>query len=432
MIRFIQKIQNCGINSATDLETIKRVRLVNSMSIMTIIIAVSFVICSFLYNWPLSAKISLPIMTAFTFIPVALNRLKKFSASGLFFIFSSYAIIISLSILFGPELHFQYYLIGGIGIPLIFLGKEIGIKRIFLSVVAIPFWIYLEWHFSVFEPFIAINETYHYPVRLINDLLVFLTVFSVAFFFVKESNSHLEKIRKKTIQLEEINKQLEQFSHIVSHDLKNPLGNIWLLIQLAKEEHSDKMSAELKELCSYIEDSSKHSIDLISSILEYSRAGNAKVKITSFGLSELLDKIKTFIEIPDGFKIQYDTNLPVITGSYIQLEQVLSNLIGNAIKYHDKANGLIKITLEQSVDNEIKILVTDDGPGINEKYHDSIFNLFETVAETKRADSTGVGLAIVKKLVEQSGGKLGVISDSGKGSTFWFTWPVDLRKRKQF
>ncbi len=429
-MKFIRKIQNIGIDSTTDLDTIKRTRLVNSMSIITILMALGFVVFSFWYSWPLLARIFLPLMAAFTFIPIILNRQKKFFASSLYFIFSSYAIISCLSILFSPELHFQYYLIGGIGIPLIFLGKELGYKRILFSLIAILFWIYLEWHFSVFEPFIVINESYNYWVRLVNDFLVFLTVFSIVLFFVKESNSHFEKIKNKTVQLEEKNSQLGQFAHIVSHDLKNPLSNIWSLVQLVKEEHSDEMNADLERLCSYIEDSSKHSIDLISSILEYSRAGNEKIKITSFNLKELLDHIKSFIEIPDRFDVQYDTDFPIITGSYIQLEQVLSNLIGNAIKYHDKNEGLINVEFEQSGKNEIKILVTDDGPGIKETYHESIFNLFETVSGTKREDSTGIGLAIVKKLVEQSGGKIGLISDLGKGSTFWFTWPVDLRKRQ--
>lgn len=426
----IQQILNTGIDSTTNLKTTQKIHLVNSMSVLTILIAVGFDTYAFLNNWPLLACIIIPIMTIFTVFPIILNRLKKYSTATLFFILSSYVIIICLAILFGSKTHFQYYLIGGIGIPLIFLEKEAGIKRIVLSTIAILFWGYLEWHFSTFDSIININESYHYPLRLVNDFLVFITVFSVALLFVKENNEHLKKIKKKSLQLEETNQQLEQFAHMTSHDLKNPIGNIWSLIQFAKEEHSVGMNDDLKKIFEVIEESSKHSIDLINSILEYSRAVNHEIKISTFELRELLNKVKAYMKVPDGFIIQYKSNLPTITGSSIQLEQILSNLIGNAIKYHDKNHGLINITVAETASNEIKISVSDDGPGIDPIYHAKIFNLFEIIQSTKKEDSTGVGLAIVKKLVEQAGGKIGLISEAGKGCTFWFTWPLKISTAK--
>jgi signal transduction histidine kinase len=114
--------------------------------------------------------------------------------------------------------------------------------------------------------------------------------------------------------------------------------------------------------------------------------------------------------------------MPTIVTERIYLEQVFTNLISNAIKYHNRPDGHIEIGVKR--DNQFYIFcVQDDGPGIEKEYHERIFLMFQTLQERDAFESTGVGLAIVKKIAEEKGGRVWVESDPGKGSTFYFTWP---------
>src|SRR5690606_39520290 len=115
-------------------------------------------------------------------------------------------------------------------------------------------------------------------------------------------------------------------------------------------------------------------------------------------------------------------NLPEIYSERIPLQQVLSNLISNAIKYHDKPEGYIKVYLKNALDHFV-FFVEDNGPGISKSYHDKIFAIFQTLQERDSFESTGVGLAIVKKILDDRRQSISVVSDPGKGCVFSFTWP---------
>jgi signal transduction histidine kinase len=120
--------------------------------------------------------------------------------------------------------------------------------------------------------------------------------------------------------------------------------------------------------------------------------------------------------------IDIQKNLPVVSTERIPLQQVLSNLIGNAIKYHDKGDGKISVKFEKS-DLYYTFHITDNGPGIDRLYHEKIFMIFQTLQERDSFESTGIGLAIVKKILDDRKQTIKVISSPGKGATFTFTWP---------
>ena len=217
------------------------------------------------------------------------------------------------------------------------------------------------------------------------------------------------------------NKELDQFTNIVSHDLKAPTHSIIGLINIIQNEHKEKLNDDALQCFSLIQQTSKRMGELIDGILNYSRAGQVDTELLKFNLKHLIQEVLENLDIPREFKTEIDcANIEIHTNK-VQLLQVLSNLIGNAVKYHNKKAGAITIICRK-VNDEVEISVKDDGPGIPENYHSTIFEMFGIANEKRRSDSTGIGLAIVKKLVDQNGGAIRVNSIVNKGSEFIFTW----------
>jgi signal transduction histidine kinase len=140
-------------------------------------------------------------------------------------------------------------------------------------------------------------------------------------------------------------------------------------------------------------------------------------------LSELVRDVICGLVVPPTFTIDFAPDLPTIVTNATALEQVLTNLIGNAIKHHDRQNGLVEIRV--AIEGDLyRFDIVDDGPGIPTEYHQKMFEIFKTFSKATTVDSTGIGLAIVKKLVELQGGSIALDSLLGKGATFSFTWPL--------
>ncbi|MEQ8360064.1 MAG: PAS domain-containing sensor histidine kinase [Cytophagales bacterium] len=222
-------------------------------------------------------------------------------------------------------------------------------------------------------------------------------------------------------ELQARNKELDQFAHIISHDLKSPINSIIGLIGLLKKDHFKTMKKEGSDLLNLIEKSSWRMNDLIEAILSYSRAGHSEIKLSKYHLNDLIAEVIENLQVKKNIEIINQCENLELHSNRTQMFQVLSNLIGNAIKYHDKNKGRVVLSSKSTID-EIEISVKDDGPGINQKYHKTIFDIFSKAHSTSRKDSSGIGLAIVKKLVKQNMGNIKLNSATGEGSEFIFTW----------
>lgn len=249
------------------------------------------------------------------------------------------------------------------------------------------------------------------------------------FVFIKQNQKQVREIEKQQDRLKELNSDLEQFAYIVSHDLKAPVRNIRQLITFIEEDHGERLNFDVMEKLQLVKSRSERMEDLIKSILSYSKTGSEPEDVTEFKLNDLIDELVEVLSLPSSFHIHYRKDLPLMEGSYTQLQQVLTNLIGNAVKYHNKDKGIISVEVFPHHNGLIKVEVTDDGPGIKSQYQKHLFGMFSTANENSRTESTGIGLAIVKKLVEANGGVVGLESSYGHGSTFWFTWPLKVSKR---
>jgi PAS domain S-box-containing protein len=235
------------------------------------------------------------------------------------------------------------------------------------------------------------------------------------------------KIRKYTRELEITNRELDEFAYVVSHDLKAPLHAISNLTGWIEEDMAGKFSEETSTNFNIIKNRVSRMDDLINGLLEFARANHAKGEKSCVDLNTFINEIIDFCAIPPNCSIAVQGNLPTLYGDRIKFQQIFANLIGNAIKYSDKDEINIIISAEEH-QHEWEISVRDNGPGIDPRFHEKIFIIFQTLNPRDSVESTGVGLAIVKKIIEEEGGKIRVVSLPGHGADFRFTWPKEAIK----
>lgn len=227
-------------------------------------------------------------------------------------------------------------------------------------------------------------------------------------------------------ELEMTNKGLKDFAYIVSHDLKAPLRAITSLAEWLSADYSDKLDEEGKEQLALLLSRVKRMHNLIESILEYSRIGRMKENKQEIDLNTLIADVITMINPPEGIAIKVGDKLPTILCERTKTEQVFQNLLSNAVRYMDKPKGQITIGCSEET-GYWKFYVADNGPGIEERYYEKIFQIFQTLKPRDEVESTGVGLSIVKKIVESQGGEIGVDSKVGVGTTFFFCLPKESK-----
>ncbi len=221
--------------------------------------------------------------------------------------------------------------------------------------------------------------------------------------------------------IEKRNQELDQFTYIVSHDLKAPLRAISNLSMWIEEDLGDELEEDTSNNLILLRNRVQRMNNFIDGLLEYSRAGRVKAEKSTVNVSQLLSEIIDSLAPPSAFTISIDDKMPIMQTESILLQQVFSNLISNAIKHHDRDRGNVKISVEER-ERYYRFAVADDGKGIAAEHQEKIFEIFQTLEGKDATDSTGIGLSIVKKIVENQGGKIWLESKLGKGSTFFFTW----------
>ncbi len=230
-----------------------------------------------------------------------------------------------------------------------------------------------------------------------------------------------EDLLKTTALLEKRNQELDEFAYIISHDLKAPLRAVRSLSEWIEEDLEGKLEEDTQKQMDLLRQRVGRMENLINAVLQYSRAGRVATPIETISVKTLLESIINSLELPAEFTVEIPENLPQLQTQVVFLEQVFTNLITNAVKHHHRPDGTIKISAV-SQGNGYEFAVSDDGPGIAPQDQERIFKIFQTLKPSQNNESTGIGLAIVKKVVEQLGGTLRVESELGQGTTFYFTW----------
>ncbi len=232
------------------------------------------------------------------------------------------------------------------------------------------------------------------------------------------------ELRHKNQQLERSNRDLEDFAYIASHDLKTPLGGINAVAEWLEEDLQENLSEESRKLLVLMRRRISRMETLLNDLLAYSKVGRTDTAVSETNLADIFARVIEVLHPPAHIKIRVEGEFPVIVTASSQLEQVLRNLIDNAIKHHDKQNGEVVLSARRAGDF-LEFTVRDDGPGILPQFHDKIFQLFQTLRRRDEVEGTGMGLAIVKKLVERQNCRIEIHSlGNGTGTEFRFQWPT--------
>lgn len=236
----------------------------------------------------------------------------------------------------------------------------------------------------------------------------------------------IQKEQEETLErLEHTNKELESFAYITSHDLKAPLRGIATIADWMHQDYADKLDEEGRNNLNLLKQRAQKMNDLIEGILQYSRIGNKNYQPTMIDTTKLLNEIIDLVHPQKNISILISESLPLIYINKTLLTQVFENLLSNAVNHMKDDKGKIIIDVIRK-ENEWVFFVMDTGPGIDPKYHKKIFEMFQTLHTDKNSENTGMGLAIVKKIITSFGGRVWVESEPGKGSSFYFSLPSSL------
>lgn len=225
-----------------------------------------------------------------------------------------------------------------------------------------------------------------------------------------------QELKKLNTKLSQKNAELEQFAYIIAHDLKSPLGNIQMLIELIEQNlllNADNESVELFEM---VKESSKNMSKLIEDLLHYSKNIQNEEDTAKVNIATTLDVVLKLINPSNNIQINKINLQQEIIFQPVALQQVLSNLLSNAIKYNDKENPVITISFDE---HGKTLSVKDNGPGIDEKHHQAAFEMFKTLGNTSQKESsTGIGLNLVKKLIERNNADIKIKSIKNQETDF--------------
>lgn len=232
---------------------------------------------------------------------------------------------------------------------------------------------------------------------------------------IVKSNRQREELLRN---LEKQNQALNEYAHIVSHDLKSPLRSIHSLITFIKEDNDNEFNEKTARYFALIQEKVEKMDHLIQGILTYSKIDNVKLVKEKIILMDLINSIIATIFIPSHIVVIIKDELPILTTDRFRMQQLFQNLISNAVNYNDKPNGTVEIGVQEE-DNQYVFSIKDNGAGIEEENKIKIFQMFQSF--NKADKSTGIGLSIVRRIIENEGGKIWFDSEEEIGTTFYFT-----------
>lgn len=232
------------------------------------------------------------------------------------------------------------------------------------------------------------------------------------------------ELEQQAADLQRSNDDLARFAYTASHDLKTPLRGIDNLAQWIEEDAGDVLPEATRGYLEKMQQRIKRMERLLEDLLAYAQAGSAATRPEQVDTRRLAEQVVDMIDPPAGYKVAIASQMPVLRTARIPLQQVFAGLINNAVQHHDRPSGHIAITASETHDGW-RFSVSDDGPGIPKEFHNRVFEMFQTLKPKDEIGSTGMGLALVRRLTERQGGRVWIESDGDeRGATINVDWPV--------
>lgn len=239
--------------------------------------------------------------------------------------------------------------------------------------------------------------------------------------------NHQVTLEKINSQLAQTNKELETFAYVASHDLKSPLRGIAQLSTWIEEDLEEKQFAEVNKHTAMLRNRIQRMEKLLDDLLTFYRAGKTDGNLVAVDVAQMAQELFDIQNTKSGLRLELAENLPSFSTLSTPFEQVLRNLFSNAIKHHDRDEGFIRIGCSLLPNQFYEFSVCDDGPGIPEKFQQRVFGMFQTLKPRDELEGSGMGLALIKKIVGSYGGHIKLVSE-GRGCCFYFSWPQHIDK----
>lgn len=231
-----------------------------------------------------------------------------------------------------------------------------------------------------------------------------------------------EKVEKELLKA---NEELKKFAYVVSHDLKSPLRGMSSLVHFIEQEPEDVLSEDSKKHFNLLKERINRLYNLINGILEFNKIGDGSKEMQDLNLKDIFSQVTKNLLIPAAFRLNIQPDLPTIRFNEAHLVEIYSNLISNSIRYNDKTKGTIELGYKDAGQFH-ELCIKDDGMGIPTKHHYRVFEMFQRLHSGDQIEGSGMGLSIVKKILDNYGGRIWIVKETSDGTEIKFRIPKDL------